>query len=672
MRKVVTAVLAIVIVATAGYFGARGWAQSRVEREVESSLAPVRASGGNVSHGPVEIELLRREVKLSDIVAETPGAAGTAFRIGRVVATGVGDPGSGRVSAARLEVEDLAFDGTLPFADGLHVTAKIPRLVFEGYSGPAAVPAAGGAASALDAVRAMLQQFTAVTAQRVTIPAMFLSVALNGGPSRFSAEYGYSGVVARDIAGGRIGIATVDKLAAAVTAPGAPNGPGGFTTEIEGMETLDADVTPVLALLAGSADDQYRRVYRKLTAGTYTVAFQTPQAPVRVTMDAFTAQDIALKPSKFPLERMIALFGTLPPPGQPPDPAQVLAALEMISGIYDGLRFGSVELRGMNATVSGQPDFRLGAFRMAGFENGRIADMAFEGVDTRTPQNEPVRIGRFALRGFAVSELMRTMGRIGAAGHQPSPDQMLALLQVLEGVEVQGMSVPAPAGAPGQTVDVDTARLSWGEFVDAFPTRVDATLRVTAPIRREDGELFAKLADAGMTTTTVDATAGLRWSEDSGVLTLQPFTVGAAGIGTIEVRAGVGNVPRAALTLDPAAFMTAIAAAEAGPVEYSLKDLGILDLMVADVARTRNLSADEARRTMMETATQPAAALVPLDPDLSGVADAVAQFLEAGGGTLTVTATPKGHVRLLPLIANARDNAAAVLGQFRIGSTVTR
>jgi hypothetical protein len=95
-------------------------------------------------------------------------------------------------------------------------------------------------------------------------------------------------------------------------------------------------------------------------------------------------------------------------------------------------------------------------------------------------------------------------------------------------------------------------------------------------------------------------------------------------------------------------------------------------LMVADVARTRNLSADEARRTMMETATQPAAALVPLDPDLSGVADAVAQFLEAGGGTLTVTATPKGHVRLLPLIANARDNAAAVLGQFRIGSTVTR
>ena len=54
MRKVVTGVLAILIAGTGGYFGARGWAQQRVEQEVETSLAAMRAPGGNVTHGPVE------------------------------------------------------------------------------------------------------------------------------------------------------------------------------------------------------------------------------------------------------------------------------------------------------------------------------------------------------------------------------------------------------------------------------------------------------------------------------------------------------------------------------------------------------------------------------------------------------------------------------------------
>src|SRR5258706_16058729 len=73
MRKVVTGVLAILIAGTGGYFGARGWAQQQVEQEVETRLAAIRAGGGNVTHGPVEIELLRRQVSLSNVVAEMAG-----------------------------------------------------------------------------------------------------------------------------------------------------------------------------------------------------------------------------------------------------------------------------------------------------------------------------------------------------------------------------------------------------------------------------------------------------------------------------------------------------------------------------------------------------------------------------------------------------------------------
>ena len=666
MRKLVTAVLAVVLIATAGYFGARAWARQRAVREVETGLAWVRASGGNVSHGAVEIELLRREVKLSDIVAETAGGGGTVLRIGRVVASGVGDAGAGRLSAARLEVEDLMFDGTLPLAAGLHVSWKIPRLVFEGYSGPTVPPSPDAAASPVETIRAVLQEFAAVTADRLMIPAMTVSVTLPG-PPPYSAQYGYSGIELRGIAEGRVAAAMVARAVTAVDAPMA-GGAGGFTTEVDGMEMLDGDVAPVLAVLAGSADDQYRRLYRQITSGAYTMTSADPRAPVRMTITEIAAADAALKPAKLPLERIIAVFGALPRAGEAADPQRELAALDTAATIYEGIRFGGVEMRGMKVTVSGHEDFRIGAVRMTGFENGRLADLSVTDLDGQTWQNQPVRIGRFALRGLGVSELMRSMARLGTGGRDPSPDQMMALLHCLEGVEFANLTAPTAF----KPIVIDSARISWGEFAGAVPTRVEAALRITGPVRREDGEFSRGLADAGMMTATIDAAAALRWREAGGVLVLQPVTVDVAGVGALELKAALAGVPRSALTLDATTSLMAMAAAEAGPVEFTVTDRGGVDLAVADVARTRNLSPDEARRTMTEDAIQPAAALVPLAPDLSGLADAVAQFLEAPGGRLTVTVTPKGHVRLLPLVAIARDSPAAGLGQFRIEARVTR
>ena len=118
--------------------------------------------------------------------------------------------------------------------------------------------------------------------------------------------------------------------------------------------------------------------------------------------------------------------------------------------------------------------------------------------------------------------------------------------------------------------------------------------------------------------------------------------------------------------------MAATAAVEAGPIEIVIRDLGGLDLLVADVARKQNLSSDAARRIVVETATQPAAALVPSSQDLSGLTDAVAQFIEAPGGKLRISITPKGRVPLLPLLVTAQTNPATVLARFRIQSSVSR
>src|SRR6267154_330347 len=636
MRKVVTGVLAILIAGAGGYFGARGWTQQRVEQEVETSLAAIRAGGGNVTHGPVEIELLRRQVSLSNVVAEMAGESKASLRIGRVVATGIGQPGAGRISAAQLEIDDLEIEGTIAVGAGLHVTYRIPRLEFANYSGPTVLLYPIDAASPIEAIRAALQHFIAVTASSLTIPTVTVSLTAKESPLS-AVEYGYSGIVLGNIGEGRVGSTTVDRVVAAVNAAG-PSGPSGFTAELDGMQTLDFDVGPILAVLSGSADDHYRRVYQKITAGSYAVTFDDHRVPVRMLIDGFAAEAVALPPSKFPLAEMIPLFSSLPRAGEPLDPQRALAVLEVIAGIYDGIRIGRLELRRMK-------------------------------VVPPAPQ-EPIKIGRFTLRGLGFSELMRSVARLATPAQQPSPDQLVSLLRALEGIEIQELIVPYRD--TGRPVEIETAKISWGEYIGAFPTQVRAALRISGPITSGDGEPFSQLLAAGMTTATVDLDAGARWSETSRLAMLSPFSAKLANVGSIEVNATLGNVPRSAFTLDTATFMAATAAVEAGPIEIVVRDLGGLDLIVAGVARKQNLSLDAARRMVAETATQPSAALVPSSPDLSALADAVAHFIEAAGGKLSISIMPKGRVSLLPLFAIAQGNPATILAQFRIQSSVTR
>jgi hypothetical protein len=666
MRKVVTGVLALLIVGTGGYFGARGWAQQQVEQEVETSLAAMRAGGSNVSRGPVEIDLLRRQVSLSNVVAEMAGEPKASLRIGRVVATGIG-PRVGRISAAQLEIDDLEIDGTIAVGAGLHVTYRIPRLEFADYTGPTVPLYPIDVASPIEAMRAAVQQFSALTASSLAIPTLTVSIAAKESP--LSAEYGYSGIVMRNIGEGRLGSATIDRVVATVN-PADPNGPGGFTAEVDGMQMLDADLGPILAVLNGSADDHYQRVYRKITAGSYAVTFDDHRVPVRMLIDGVTAEDVALKPSKFPLAEMIPLFSSLPRGGEPLDPRRASAVLDAVAGIYDGIRIGSFELRRITVALPApQEQVSIGAVRMAGFDNGRLAELSLEGLDTQTPLHEPVRIGRFALQGLGLSELMRSVARLATPGQQPSSNQLVSLLHALEGIEIQELI--APYQSTGRPVEIETAKISWGEFVGAFPTKVHAALRLSGPITSRDSEPFNQLLAAGMTTATVDFDAGAGWSEASRLAVLSPFSAKLANVGWIEVNATLSNVPPSAFTLDAAAFMAATAAVEAGPIEIVIHDLGGLDLMVADVARKQNLSADAARRVIVEIATQPAAALVPSSPDLSGLADAMAHFIEVPGGKLSISITPKGRVPLLPLLAGAQANPATILAQFRIQPSVT-
>ncbi len=52
------------------------------------------------------------------------------------------------------------------------------------------------------------------------------------------------------------------------------------------------------------------------------------------------------------------------------------------------------------------------------FENGKIGELAFEGLEARAPKG-PVKLERFALKGIDISNLLRMTAQF--AGQKPSP-----------------------------------------------------------------------------------------------------------------------------------------------------------------------------------------------------------------------------------------------------------
>jgi hypothetical protein len=608
-------------------------------------------------------------VSLSNVVAQTASEPKASLRIGRIIASGIGTPRAGRVPADRLEIEDLQIDGTIAGGAALHVTYKIPRLEFVDYTGPTVPLYPVDADSPMEAIRLALQQFVAITATSVTIPTLTVSLTAKDSPLG-AVEYGYSGIVLRNIGEGRVASTVVDRMVGAVNTAGL-NGVGGFTVEMARMETLDFDVGPILAVLSGSADNQYRRIYQKVSAGPYTVTFDDRQTPIRMQIDGLTADDVALKPSKFPLADMISLFASLPRTGEPADPQRTRALFEMIAGVYDGIRIGGFELRGMHMTLPPpQGAFNLAAIRMTGFENGRLGEFSIEGLEAQTPQHEPVKIGRFALQGLGLSELLRSAARLAKPGHQPTPDELASLLHTLEGIEIKGLT--APYENTGKLVEIATANISWGQFVGSIPSRTRATLQISVPIKSSDEQPFKQLADAGFTTVSIDLDAGAAWTESTGALTLSPGFIKLARVGSVEAKATLNKVPASFFSLDPATQMSSMASVQAGPIEIIVRDLGGVDIAVADFARRQHLSTDEARRALVEGVTQPAAALVPANPDLSALADATAHFIKTRGGTLTIRITPKSSTPLLQILAMSKDDPAALLAQFRIEATMSK
>ena len=136
--KILIGLLAALVIAVAGYFGFQFYVQQRIASDIEATFATVRASGAKAEHGKISFDLWNRTVTIADVSGEFTADPPVSLKIGRVVASGVGQPADGRFAASRIELTDFNAAAAMGSGARLRTSYQAPRIEVSDYNGPAA------------------------------------------------------------------------------------------------------------------------------------------------------------------------------------------------------------------------------------------------------------------------------------------------------------------------------------------------------------------------------------------------------------------------------------------------------------------------------------------------------------------------------------------------------
>lgn len=649
MKRILIGLIAVAVLAVGGWFGFSLYAKHRVTAEVETAFEQIRSGGGKASHGKIGFDLMSRTLTIEDI-AVTPGSQPQAqIKIAGVRGIGVRQIDDNKLSADSVDITglDIAVDQVGPPKG--KASYKIPQLTMRDYAGPFHSGTAPVNGSLADLYRYLLAQYASVTASSLTAPTLTMSFDSCGGPGG-GGEITYSGLTIQNLKHGKIDAMKADRATISVDVK-QPGKQDKLTGEVSNVIVNDFDATAIIAALdpKTSSDETYHRVYRQILAGPY--ALKTAQG-LRVDIDGFVMEDIDVQPSKF---RLAERFDALQAQSAVPTPAQSREMLEKIAGIYEGVRIGKAEVSKISIGTP-QETGKVNAIRY------REGEFAIEGVDTPTPQGQ-FKMERFALKSFSAARLMRFGAGFSNPGQTPSVEQILGLFRVLEGAEVKG--VVAPYKNTRQLVTIDTINLNWGQLVGSIPSKANLVVKMVAPTDPAS-PAQRPLIMAGVDKLAIDLDFGAAWTESSGAFALTPAMIDLGNLAKAQARFALANVPRGMFTTDPTEAMSQMEQVETGTLELSLRDSGVVDLVVAQFARMQNVSRDGARSAIVQMIKAQGERIAAANLDARVAVDALAGFVATSGQTLTIKLTPLGKVPMLQLMDALNNEPIVALAQFRI------
>ncbi|MDZ4841261.1 MAG: hypothetical protein SH859_03835 [Hyphomicrobium aestuarii] len=553
------AAVALAGAAVGGWF----YVQNRAKSEVETAFAGLRSSGTQASYRTVAFDLFSRTLNVSDIAISNP--KGGSATIGEVTAAGI-DLAAKNFSARTISLTAAVFKSAAGKAAGTtEITVKLDaaKATDVRVGTPAALDPKAGEFSELAAV------FQGLDIGSITAPKLDVATTGAGG----QAAVAYAGVEFKSIRDGRIG--AVSYTSADFKSEGTEPASG----TLGSMAAADIDVVTMLGATNPKRIDKaiYTQIQGPVTVGPIRIK---SAAGSDVTIDAITSDYMAIGP-KFSVAKVQALMSSLPQGGRQLSPAETSALMTQIGSLYEDISIGLVELRGMRAIDPGtgrtkqKVDVGIGLLRLSGLTGGRLDEYVFEAIKFSTPAlPTPVEVGRIALKGLAIGELLQTMSKLGANPGQPATPQLgSTVLGMVEGFEMRGVDIPDPRTKT--TTRINDLKASWGNPVNGVPTQLKLEGAVDLPLDPTQ-TAHAALLQRGFKALPAVFDATAVWTQADKTLRLQPGKLELKGLGAISADVTLANVPVDEIGLDGAKFMSALPSFEIGKIALDIADLGAM------------------------------------------------------------------------------------------------
>ena len=472
-----------------------------------------------------------------------------------------------------------------------------------------------------------------------------------------SGDFAYSGMVLQDIKGGKIAAMQVERANFTLNTQQAGKADK-MTGEIANLSSRDVDANAVAAILdpQKANDDRYYSFYGKTSAGPYTV---TSALGLRMRIDQMTIDGVGARPSRLQLPALLAMIQAAG--ATSPTPAQTRELIDKMAALYEGMRIGTAEMRGLSAETPQGP-VKLQAIRF-NLEDGKIGEFAVEGLDTSAPKG-PVKIGRFALKSLDIANFMRMSAQFANPAQPPTPELIAGLFPLIGGVEIKG--VTAPFKNTGKFVNLDGFDVNWGQFVGPIPSKVRLTAKMTTPVDATDPSMKALIA-AGLDTLSADGDIGAEWTEASRSFVLDVPKLEIGGLLKASARIALANVPRQVFSANAGRRWHRPAKSRPARSNSRYAILGGIDVGVVQYARDSEHRPRCRAEAIVEGVGPAATKGGCANPHAASAVQALRLFVESPGQRgLKITRLTPSKVPAMQLMQLLKTDPMIALAQFRI------
>ena len=348
MVKILMGLAAAVVIAVGGFFGFEFYTQHRIAREVDAAFEQMRAGGGKASHGKVSFDLRSRTLRIDDIATKSATQPPLSVKIASVTASGWASPTRRAFRLTAIEASDLEIGANIAGpADG-KLSYKVPR-GGEGLFRPREHAAARfeihhrRLSFRIGAIRGCLRD--------IGLGPTLLGRSTSARLRRVIRLFGHGAAGIKD---GKIAAMQVERNFHRQHPTGRQNRQN---ERRNGQFRLARFRCRRCRRHPGPAKGERRPILprlRQTTAGPYTI---TSAQGLRMNIDGMTLDDVSARPSRLQLP---ALFALMPAAGTTPTPAQTREMIDKMAALYEGMRIGTAEMRGLSAETP------QGPFKLAG------------------------------------------------------------------------------------------------------------------------------------------------------------------------------------------------------------------------------------------------------------------------------------------------------------------